>query len=326
MNQDDFFETYNLTELEKGVSIENYTKKYKLNKNKEIVALNLSGINLNNFSSFDILINVEKLIVNNCKLENIDNFINKCKKLTYLDACVNQINEVSIENKNLKLEGLFLRKNNLKNLNFLNFLENLTKLDACENQINEINLENNNLKLKRLCLNSNKIPNLTFLNYISTLQELRITNNPLTSDLFSNLKCNNIIKSIDISCNKFLNLCFLSEFKNIEYLGLDSCDINDILLKSFPDLHKLKRLDINNNKITKLTFLKNCKEIKRLDIGSNNICSINEIRPYVNSLIFLSIYENKQIEKELERKLIYGENSHLDYIKEKISQDNFNNK
>lgn len=197
-----------ILELEKVYGIElkeeiytNYLELnyFKLDKDKSVIEISLTGNNIEEIKGFDTFKNLQILNLSN-------NQITKIKNLDNLD----------------NLKELFLSSNNIKKIENLDNLKNLEILSLYNNQIENIeevrNLLNKKLfpKLKHLVIDENpfekKLKNIKFEGYDNNLETLR--NYFKLEDAKNKIKIKNIPKIMLLGNHNSGKSTFLNYFLN----------------------------------------------------------------------------------------------------------------
>lgn len=203
------------------------------------------------------------LIINNCKIESIENLkINRTiKKMIIVDSDIKNIKKLenmNIENlsilnsKNIDIDEVLVFKNLIEltyKSNIINFIPNFESLG----NLKILNLPDNKITdltnmgfIKNLCsidLSHNNIENIDILGIYDKLKYIYINNNKIKNAY--PLNSNSNIKFLNISNNNIENIEFINNFENIEILNIMN---NPIIY--LPDLMKFKNLDFENLKVT----------------------------------------------------------------------------
>jgi len=140
--------------------------KYLLDKNKNIVGLNLLGCDLSNISFLKLLPKLNQLYLRN-----------------------NNITDISVLEFLPNITQLLLGKNNITDISVLKFLSNLTLLDLRWNKITDISILQNLPNLTKVYLNSNNISDISVLKFLPNLTRLDLSLNKITDiSVLENLK------------------------------------------------------------------------------------------------------------------------------------------
>jgi Leucine-rich repeat (LRR) protein len=263
-----------------SIQIENMTSLTKLsvvNSNistlphtfcKNLVCCDFSGSFIQQLNStFTSLVNLERLILANCKINFIDPTIGNMKKLTVLDLTRNDITEVpdslyTLEN----LRELSLFKNNLIKFDPpIGSMPNLTLLNIADNRLTEFSAG--------LC-------------YCKLIEYLDIGTNDITiipSDVGNLIN----MKTFKLSFNMINQIP--SELRNLEKLR--TFYITDNILTDLPPvfdgLKSLVRLNISNNRITLLPMnIINARNLEIFAFDNNPILSIHpSVRRFIDNVV-----------------------------------------
>ncbi|WP_338766135.1 COR domain-containing protein [Bernardetia sp. ABR2-2B] len=125
---------------------------YMLNKENELIGLNIRNTTFSDFSLVEELKNLIVLNLSENKIEKIN--LKKLKYLRFVDLRNNKIKYISFDNPNL--EGIFINQTPLEKLEILNG-ENIKRINLAETNLNDISL------LKEI-INYPKIENLILYN------------------------------------------------------------------------------------------------------------------------------------------------------------------
>lgn len=263
-----------------SIQIENMTSLKKLsivNSNistlphtfcKNLVCCDFSGTFIQQLNcTFTSLVNLERLILANCKINLIDSTIGNMKKLTVLDLTRNYISEVpdslyTLEN----LREFSLFKNNLIKFDPpIGLMPNLTLLNIADNQLTEFSIG--------LC-------------HCKSIEYLDIGINDIT---IIPSEVGNLInmKTFKLSFNMINQIP--SELRNLEKLR--TFYITDNILTDLPPvfdgLKSLVRLNISNNRITLLPVnIINARNLEIFAFDNNPILSIHPfVRRFIDNVV-----------------------------------------
>ena len=238
---------------------------YSIDKNENIIGLNLESLRISDYS-----------------------FLKELKNLTTLELSSNQISDYSFlkELKNLKI--LELHSNQISDISFLKELKNLTMLGLGNNQISDISFLKELKNLKVLYLGSNKISDISFLKELKNLTMLHLWSNQISD--YSFLKELKNLTTLNLSHNQISDYSFLKELKNLKTLYLGK---NQIFDYSFlKELNNLTTLNSWDNQISDYSFLKELKNLKTLYLRKNKISDISFLKELKN-LTTLKLMENQ---------------------------------
>uniref|UniRef100_A0A915NYY0 Uncharacterized protein n=1 Tax=Meloidogyne floridensis TaxID=298350 RepID=A0A915NYY0_9BILA len=263
--------------------------------------------------SFTHLQNLEKLNLEDNKIENFEDFLFNIKlnNLQFLHLDFNKISTINISTKNNlinnnfpSLQVLTLSNNLIEFVNFEHFPKTIGFVDLSNNLIENISL--------------NSLFNLNFL-YIINLQQNNInqifsTNNPVKSTI--SLEHLNLAQNLIESINSNI----FNIFKSIRRLDLSYNKITSIEETSFNSLIFIESLDLNSNKLNKLplnlfnnNYLNN--SIKQINLALNNFTKIpiNSLN-YLNNLIYLNFDGNYLNNNGGEGNYLFNKNNKLNEL------------
>ncbi|HCL57158.1 MAG TPA: hypothetical protein DHW82_09160 [Spirochaetia bacterium] len=220
-------------------------------ENQNIVEIDFSSLSLKEMPDPAYFLKLSQINLSDNQIQNLS----ISQKNEFLTECIltgNQIEDLKgIENLP-NLEGLFLNKNKIKSIHSLSSLKKLTRLDLSYNQIEELK-------------NLSQVYELSFLN-VSFNQIHEIIDLPQTGKLLTVFLNNNQIKDIQK----------LSLLKSLRYLNLENNNILDISpLLILKELHEIK---LENNPIQKIGFeLSKITKIEKEKIDPNH--SPSDLKP-----------------------------------------------
>ncbi|WP_428232245.1 leucine-rich repeat domain-containing protein [Flavobacterium sp.] len=161
-----------------------------LDKDRNIIALNLSHLQISDLKPLENLKHLQSLYLES----NIITDINPLQALTnlkFLNLGENNINDVSPLSKLTNLETLHLFKNDISNISILNELKMLKILNISFNKISDISVIKNFRKIKTLSANSNSIVDILSLTNLKELERIFFDNNQI-NDISSLKKLNHL--------------------------------------------------------------------------------------------------------------------------------------
>ncbi|MDW9379025.1 TIR domain-containing protein [Chryseobacterium sp. JV558] len=314
------FKTYSPTQV-KNV--------YKLNQNKQVVALNICNNTFKKIEGLFLLDTLEELYVNENQLENLF-FLDLLPKLRILNISDNLVNDDGLNFYSSNLEKLYISNNSLSQFPFSKNLPNLRLLYLSKNNINKILPKDTFANLKELNLDDNQVDKIENMQFFTSLIDFSCKNNKIKKieglngllledlDLSGNqikkienlesqvnlkflLLHNNLIEKIENLNNSaldFLNLAnnkieIIENLENLENLRALILWLNQInRIQGLQKLAKLENLILWNNNIVKVEGLDELKNLKNLDIGNNNLTKIERIEN-LGKLIELDLSDNK---------------------------------
>lgn len=282
---------------------DNFNNHFELDKDKNIIGLNLSGNEILEIKNFGSLDKLKKLalagnqiseIKNLSSLKNIiylnlsSNQIKKIKNLTLLkklkrlDLSHNQILKIEKLDSLINLYDLNLFSNQIEEIENLDTLQNLTTLSLYGNQIKNIKNLESLKKLTFLDLSLNQIYEIKNLETLINLKELMIWGNKINQlkglDTLSNLR------TLFVSDNEITEISGLKNLSSLVSLYLHANKITNI--KNLENLANLRRLDIDNNQISKIEQIETLKRLERIDFSNNIINDIYNLHPFIEKFNF----------------------------------------
>lgn len=203
------------------------------------------------------------LIINNCKIESIENLkINgTVKKMIIIDSDIKNVKKLenmNIENlsiintRNVDIDEILIFKKLVELTYKSNIIEFIPNFESLED-LKILNLSDNKIKdltnigmIKNLCsldLSHNDIENIDILEKYDKIKYLYLNNNKI-KNIYS-LHNNSNMKFLNISNNNIENIDFIYNFESLEILNITN---NPIIY--LPDLMKFKYLDFENLKVS----------------------------------------------------------------------------
>lgn len=258
---------------------------YKLDKNGNIIALNLCNNGFDKIQGLILFPDLEELYLNGNQLEYlfIRDFFPNLKVLHISD---NLLNDDSLDFYYLdNLEELYLNNNKLTGIPQSTHFPNLKVLSLAQNNIAKI-YSNSFLLLEELFLNGNKLDKIEGLEAFPNLKRLHLQSNKIGK--MQNLNTQ-LLERLDLSFNQII------EIENIEHLiNLKSLSISHNLIKKINKLYNLNlyNLDLSNNKIENIENLTNLENLKFLSLSFNEISKIKGLNKLIN-LKFINLHQNK---------------------------------
>ncbi|OBA26586.1 PP2C-domain-containing protein [Hanseniaspora valbyensis NRRL Y-1626] len=317
----------NVTSVATLISLElsrNFIKNIPMSISK-LTNLTILNLQCNRLSvlpeSFSKLQHLQLLDLSSNRFTIYPEVINSCLNLLQIDLSSNRIYRLPESINNLtKLAKLNLAFNNLKVIPHLTYMSSLRTINLKDNLIYSFNASSKTLQY--VYLNDNKIS--SFEDELPNLRTLELEKNPLTSVYFKENYMNNLttltlskanltivpsiiwkkfikLKNLDLNEN---NLTQISEaIGNLTYLTNLSCNRNKLekIPKNIVNLKNLKVLDLHSNNITDIISGFVNLELTTLNLSSNALGpwqtslleEVNENSPLVQSLIFLSLADNR---------------------------------
>lgn len=190
---------------------------------EEITSINMSGMDLNNNLDFlQYMPNLEYLILENCKLEQLPDWFGMLSNLTYLSLNENNLTTLPDSFGNLNLSKLFIDTNLIEYLpetfTSLSWLESLSitgsKLKYLPDQFGNLSY------LKELDLRSNELEILpNSFTYLNHLEKVLLDFNQLTS-LPNDMENMQSLKHLSLSDNQIVDLPDSFAKLDLSYLDL----------------------------------------------------------------------------------------------------------
>jgi internalin A len=230
-------------------------------------------------ASLKYLINLKRLFIFNCKIENA-NFIDELIHLEELTISNSNLElfDIKQENKNLKI--LDLSENKLKDITFLKLYKNINSLNLSENKIKDILVLKNFKNFKNLNLMVNEISDISSLKNIKIDYELFLGSNKIfdITPLYHSLKQEQI-KFLHIYDNPLIyphqDIVIRGENAIVSWFDkiIENCNYKINLLKK-EDVS----IDLGKMGVTDLSLLPKLFEIEQLEelILSNEWAEYND--------------------------------------------------
>ncbi|MCW1961917.1 leucine-rich repeat domain-containing protein [Chryseobacterium viscerum] len=258
---------------------------YKLDKNGNVIALNLCNNGFDKIQGLILFPDLEELYLNGNQLEYlfIRDFFPNLKVLHISD---NLLNDDSIDFYYLdNLEELYLNNNKLTKIPQSTYFPNLKVLSLAHNNIVKI-YSNSFLVLEELLLNGNKLDKIEGLQAFPNLKRLDLQSNKIekVQDLMPQL-----LERLNLNFNQII------EIENIEHLlNLKSLSFSHNLIKKIDELSNLQlyNLDLSGNNIEIIENLTNLENLKFLNLSFNKISKISGLNKLLN-LKFINLHSNK---------------------------------
>ncbi len=315
----DLEKTYGIT-LKKVYSI--YQGGYVLDKDNNIVGLNLSNNKISDIESIKELKSLQELNLSNNEISDIES-IKELKSLQTLSLWSNQISDIESIKELKSLQKLDLSNNKISDIESIKELKSLQELDLSRNQISDIESIKELKSLQKLDLSNNKISDIESIKELKSLQELDLSRNQISDiesikelkslqelDLLDNqisdiesIKELKSLQKLALSNNKISDIESIKELKSLQILSLWSNQISDI--ESIKELKSLQKLDLSNNKISDIESIKELKSLQELDLSRNQISDIESIKELKSlpELDELRIFKNPFLEELIDLKL-----------------------
>jgi len=251
-----------------------------LNKNNKVIGVHIDKIQMGTFLNYPIKDFIQKNFSNifNNIYDNSILLLNEFNKKYHLNIQNMEIDELDLENKNIRNEGL-------KDLSKLEF-KKLKKLYLNNNNISDIkDLEKLKFdKLELLSLDYNKISDIDALKNCNfgELKELSLKINSIADiNVLEKVKFDKLEK-LDLVNNKISDIKVLEKvnFKELKYLNLKNNNISDINVLEKVKFDKLEILSLEDNNITDINILEkvNFKQLKGLYLKNNNISDLEVLK------------------------------------------------
>ncbi|KAG5669874.1 hypothetical protein PVAND_000165 [Polypedilum vanderplanki] len=264
---------------------------------KSLSAVNVGLTEINRSLVFLHLVSLEKLILQNNQIENIDvlAFHDSNENLTSINLSYNKLREIhdsifnaignskeaelllnfngieriistgSISKKsNQKFKFIDLTNNKLKN--FIFNCTNIDTLDLSENQLEEFEIRN--CSVNSLNLNNNNIRYLHFEN----LSTLRISNNKILQNLTLNVDKLRILEMKNLPA-KIMSYEILKKAKKLENLDLAGTFFGQAKIETFSEMILLKNLNLSKTGMSHIEYgmFSHQSEVENFDISYNNL-------------------------------------------------------
>ncbi|MGA0555578.1 leucine-rich repeat domain-containing protein [Larkinella sp. VNQ87] len=212
-------------------------------------------------------------------------FLKKLKRL-YLRS--NQIVDINFLANLTELQALDLSYNWITDISSLTNLKRLQFLDISCNQISDYNALKGLAELKKLNLRFNQVSDISFLLSLTRLEYLDLSSDRISDyDILANLT---ELQTLNLRHNGIGNIDFLANLIRLETLYLRSNRFNNYNV--LENLANLKTLDLSSNGINNIDFLANLKKLQALYLRSNGILNISILSSLTN-LQILDLSSNR---------------------------------
>ncbi len=253
-----------------------------------LIELNLSNIQLSDINVLSNLTSLTSLHLSNTQLSDI-NVLSNLTSLIKLNLSRNQLNDINVLSKLTSLNTLDLSSTQLNDINVLSKLTSLTSLHLSNTQLNDINVLSKLTSLTSLHLSNTQLNDINFLRNLTSLIELNLSRNQLRDiNVLSKLTSLNRLNLSDTQLN---DINVLSNLTSLNTLYLSDNQLNDINVLS--KLTSLTRLNLSNTELNDINFLRNLTSLIDLDLSQNQLRNINVLSS-LTSLDDLSL-ENNQL-------------------------------
>ena len=202
-------------------------------------------------------------------------YLSNMQRLYLRDNQISDLNPLSSLNN---LLWLLLGNNQISDLSPLSSLTNLQDLDLHDNQISELDSLSSLVNVTELDLQDNLISNLSPLSSLTNVQDLDLQDNQI-SDL-SPLNALINLTELDLRENQISELGSLSTLTNLEKLYMNDNQISN--LGPLSSLTTLQRLYVNNNQIIDLTPLSSLSNLLYLEFSNNQINELSALSTVSN--------------------------------------------
>ncbi|WP_223600778.1 leucine-rich repeat domain-containing protein [Chryseobacterium sp. GVT01B] len=261
---------------------------YQIDKDNNVIAINLSGNGINEIKGLDEFVYLEKLVIEE-----------------------NEITEIKGVNNLLNLKDLYLSNNRISEIKNLENLKNLRFLDLSYNKLKKISGLDGLSKLYDLKLNWNeKLDTIEGLHNLVNLEWLSINGTEINK--IKNLENVINLRYLYLGANKIKKIEGLENLKKLRSIYLSYNQITKIEnLDDLPDLHNIR---IRNNQINNLNQISNLKKLKNLDISNNYISNFEDIKELLELKYLNQIIINNNIILENNNIILGSEKNHYDVI------------
>ncbi|CAL6004960.1 leucine-rich_repeat protein [Hexamita inflata] len=290
----------------------------------QITSLNLSRCKLMDMQSIDpvdvqkdqyidvsplkFLVKLEKLYLNNCKLNDI-NMLSFLHNLNELDLSYNDITDLTPLQTLVQLKMLKLENCNLTNIDSLDSLVNLEELNLSNQQnfkkqetysfdtaplkyLVKLNILNLNKCRKLNCLNTNQ-GGFEELQYLNSLTKLDLSKCELLK--VDVLKSLTNLKILELNENRKIDITPIQYLTQLITLDLDSCGLHSV--EALIPLRNLKNLYLSFNSIVYIQPLKQLKLLVQLSfLGGRAI----DLDSYFTRFFDFDSFFGKQTQPEAE--------------------------
>ncbi len=309
-----------ILELEKtyGITLEEvyniYQGGYVLDKDNNIVGLNLSNNQISDIESIKELKSLQKLDLSDNQISDIES-IKELKSLQKLDLSDNQISDIESIKELKSLQKLDLSRNQISDIKSIKELKSLQTLYLWSNQISDIKSIKELKSLQTLYLWSNQISDIKSIKELKSLQTLYLSRNQIND--IESIKELKSLQELDLSDNQISDIESIKELKSLQELDLSYNKINDI--ESIKELKSLQELDLSDNQISDIKSIKELKSLQTLYLSNNQISDIESIKE-LKSLQALYLWSNqisdiKSIKELKSLQTLYLSNNQISDIK-----------
>lgn len=233
----------------------------------DIRALDLSGTEVEDWSSLSQLTTLRNLTLDQCKFNQLE-YLSGLSQLSYLSMNRNEIDDISTLPE-LNLLGLYLSDNQIEDLSPIARMVALQEFNAAGNLIADLAPLSNLLQLDTLILSDNRIEDLAPLANLTQIDTLKLDRNQIR------------------------NLAPLKELSTLSDLNLEENQISG--LAPLASLTQLGGLHLAGNRITNLTPLSGL-EIRTLTLSDNRI---SDLSPLANNVSLQILYLDQNLIEDL---------------------------
>ena len=179
-------------------------------------SLEFTAENISDFSALKHLKNLRSLQIGYANIPSLD-FINELPVLQELRMDVCEFNpEMMYLPRDLR--SLFIRGNQLNNIDFVKRIQNLNSLDCSFNNISDISGLSNLTQLTAFRASDNKISNISCLSNLKGLMHLNLGRNQIST--IEHLTDLTNLRFLNLEDNNISNISMLSQLKNLSTLVL----------------------------------------------------------------------------------------------------------
>lgn len=173
---------------------------------------------------------------------------------------------------------------------------NLTNLNLSSNHLQNIEFHNTS-NLKQIDLSSNNIKEISFSASLPNLIELNLANNNLAS--IKNLTNLTELLMLDLSFNKIMDIDLMSfsNMNNLKILNLEMCGLTKINFGTFSHQHNLEIFDISYNNLETIDWnmFASLTKVKELFVDGNKLkdLQIDDIIECMPRIMKIGISDNE---------------------------------
>ncbi len=250
------------------------------------LTMNKCSLSANAIQAIGTLPKLEKLVLTNSNLSNIDGLAN-LKTVTHLDLSNNTVRNLGALSGFTNLTYLDLSHNALEDISSLSALTRLEHLDISFNSLTSVATLTACTSLLDLNIQNNAIAALTGLEGMTKLTKLNASYNAIT-DIIPLGTCI-AITELDISNNQLTKIHTVTSMKGLQFLNFSRNAVTTI--PAFASTSPLVTIDGSYNEITTVSVLSNLHQLNKVLMDYNSISNVDSLAN-CHSLTVVSVYGN----------------------------------